>query len=516
MRIKARIIDFETGGLPVIILNHQDSQSLGLHNSDRIRIKYKNKNIIAILDTTGKLAQPGEAVINADVHTKLKFKQGDSIDISPAGTPESVVYVKEKINGRRLTHDKIKSIIKDVVERHLSDIELTAFVTALEIHGISMDEIESLSRAMIETGKTINLPGKLVDKHGIGGCAGDTTSMVLVPTVASSGLTIAKTSSRAITSPAGTADKMEVLAPVEFSVDQIHKIVKKTNACLVWGGTLELSPADDTFIKIEYPLGIDPLLLPSIMSKKKAMGSKYLVIDMPTGRGAKMKTVGDSVALSNDFIELGKRLGIEVSCGITFGEQPIGYGIGPALEAREAILTLQGKGPKDLVEKVTHLSGILFDMVGKNNTNGKAHAMKLLQSGKAYKKMQEIIEAQGGNPKIKASDIPVGKNKIDIKSKKIGHVLWTKNAEVAAIAREAGAPKDRGAGIFLHKKNGDHVKKGDILFTIYSDNLHKLNSALKLSESYEPVVVGKSFEERILLSKVPEVIQHRKIFMLER
>ena len=516
MKLKARSIDFETGGLPVIILNQQDAQSLGLHNSDRIKIDYKGKHLIAILDTTKKLAPAGEAVINDEVCAKLKFKIGDSVDINPAGTPESVMFVKEKIHGGRLTHNKIKAIIEDVVERHLSDIELTAFVTALEIHGMSMDEIESLSRAMIETGKTISFPGKLVDKHGIGGCSGDTTSMVLVPTVAASGLTIAKTSSRAITSPAGTADKMEVLAPVEFSVDEIHRIVKKVNACLVWGGTLELSPADDTFIKIEYPLGIDPLLLPSIMSKKKAMGSKYLVIDMPTGRGAKMKTVGESVSLANDFIELGKRLGIEVSCGITFGEQPIGYGIGPALEAREAILTLQGKGPKDLVEKVTHLSGILFDMVGKNSVDGKTHAMKLLQSGKSYKKMQQIIEAQGGNPKIKADDIPVGTKKIDIKSTKDGHVLWTKNAEIAAIAREAGAPKDKGAGIFLKKKNGDRVKKGETLFTIYSDSTHKLDSALKLSQSYEPIIVGKSFEERILLTKVPETITHRKIFMLER
>ncbi len=516
MKLTAKPIDFETGGLPVIILHQHDAESLGLHSSDRVRVKCRERELIAILDITEKMASPGEIVTNYEVNKALNLKLGNVLEVEPAGTPESVVFVKEKIRGGRLTREKINSIIEDVVEKHLSQVELTAFVSALEIHGMSMDEIEALSRAMIRTGKKINFGAKIVDKHGIGGCSGDTTSMVLVPTVAASGLTIPKTSSRAITSPAGTADKMEVLAPVEFSLTEIRKIIKKANSCLVWGGTLELAPADDTFVRIEYPLGIDPLLLPSIMSKKKAMGSDYLVVDIPTGRGAKIKTVGQATALANDFIEIGKRLGIEVGCGITYGEQPIGYGIGPALEAREAIMTLQGKGPKDLVEKVTQLSGILFDMVGKNTTDGKAYALRLLKSGKAYKKMQQIIEAQGGNPKVKPSDMPLGKKKIDFKSTNSGRVLWSKNAEIAAIAREAGAPKDKGAGLLIKKKNGDSVKKGETLFTLYADSTRKLNSALKLAKRYEPIIVGKSYEEKLLLSKVPAKTPHSKIFMLER
>ena len=509
-------IDFETGGKPIVILNKEDAESLGLHSSDRVRLKHNGNQIIAIVDITTKFATSGHAVINNEVVLKLKTKVGEKIDVEPAGAPESVMFVREKIRGGRLTHEKSRAIIEDVVEKHLSDIELSAFVTALNVYGMSMHEIEGITRAMIATGKTIKLPGKIVDKHGVGGCAGDTTSMVLVPTIAASGLTIPKTSSRAITSPAGTADKMEVLAPVELQLVDIKRVIRKTNACLVWGGTLELAPADDAFIKIEYPLGIDPLLLPSIMSKKKAMGSKYLVIDIPIGRGAKVKTVGSAVILANDFIELGKRLKIDVACGVTYGEQPLGQGIGPALEAREALLTLQGKGPPDVVEKVTYLGGILFEMVGKNNVDGKKYAMRLLKSGKAHKKMLQIIEAQGGNPKVRLSDLPIGKNSVDVLADKTGKVLWVKNGEVATIAREAGAPKDKGAGMFLYKKVGDSVKKGDKLFTIYSDNVHKLNSALKLAKQYEPTVVAKRLEDKMLLEKVPEKIHHKKLFMLER
>ncbi len=517
MKLRARTFDFETGGKPVVIMNENDAESLGLHVSDRVKISLRKKVQVAIIDTTERMVSEGVIATNDELSQKLKIKTGDRLEVSPAGTPESVRYIKEKLKRGRLSHKKIKAIIKDVVENRLSDIEMTAFVSALDIYGMSMDEIEALSRSMIETGKTIKIPGKkLVDKHSIGGCSGDITSMLSVPIIAASGLTIAKTSSRAITSPAGTADKMEVLANVEFNLSEIKKIIKKTNACLVWGGTLEISPADDKFIKIEYPLGIDPLMLPSILSKKKAVGSKYVLIDMPTGRGTKMKTVGQATHLANDFRELGKRLGMDIACTITYGEQPIGYAVGPALEAREALLTLQGRGPADAVAKATSVCGVLFEMVSKKKINGKAHAMKMLKSGKAYRKMQQIIEAQGGNPKVRISDIPIGKKKVIIKSSRAGRVLWTKNAEIAAIARAAGAPKDKTAGLMIGKKNGEAVKKGDTLLTIYSSNSSKLAEALKFSKHYEPIIVGKKFEERILLSKIPEETPHRKIFLLDR
>src|SRR4030043_762684 len=282
------------------------------------------------------------------------------------------------------------TIVKDVVERHLSEVEIAAFLTALNIYGLSMGENEALSRAMVETGKTLDFgEAPILDKHSIGGLPGDKTSLLVVPIVAAAGFTTPKTSSRAITSPAGTADRVETLCPVNLSINESQNVVEKTNGCLLWGGSLELAPADDLFIQVEYPLGIDPMLLPSILSKKKAIGATHVVIDIPTGMGAKIKTRTEAYTLASDFVDLGRRLDLNIQCALTFGEQPLGCGIGPALEAQEALSTLMGGGPPDLREKAVSLAGMLFEMVGVEN--GRVMAEDMLDSGKAMKKMREII-----------------------------------------------------------------------------------------------------------------------------
>jgi AMP phosphorylase len=306
---------------------------------------------------------------------------------------------------------------------------------------------------------------------------------------------------------------MECICPVSLGLEEIKKVVKKTGACLVWGGALDLAPADDIFIEIEHPLSIDPLLLPSVMSKKKAMGSKYLVIDIPTGKGMKIRTISEARELGSQFVELGKKLGINVECLSTFGEQPIGYGVGPALEAREALQILSGhRVPQDQLDKVCDLASVLFKFAGMRNCYQKAH--DLIKHGKAEKKFRQIIEAQGGNPKIRPEDIPVGENVDQIKSKVSGHVLWINNTAVIQVAREAGAPKDKGAGILFHKKCTDHVKKGETLFEIFAEKDYKMERALKKMQELQIMAVGKSSE--MMLAEIPELEKHRKYFILER
>src|SRR5574337_61162 len=249
---------------------------------------------------------------------------------------------------------------------------------------------------MVATGKQLHLRKKIIaDKHSIGGVPGDKTTLLVVPIVAAAGLTIPKTSSRAITSAAGTADRAEILMPVDLDVKEMKKVITKCNGCIVWGGALDLAPADDIFVRAEYSLSIDPLLLPSIMSKKKAVGATHLVIDIPTGRGAKVKTIGEADLLSKDMIELGRRLGIHTHCVLTYGEQPIGLTMGPALEAREAlsILMNESKVP-DLIDKACHIAGSIFELAGKKN--GYNLARNILHSGKAEKKLRDIISQQGG------------------------------------------------------------------------------------------------------------------------
>jgi AMP phosphorylase len=338
--------------------------------------------------------------------------------------------------------------------------------------------------------------------------------MLVVPIVAAAGFTIPKTSSRAITSPAGTADRVETLCPVNLSINEIKEVVAKTNGCLVWGGSLELAPADDLFIQVEYPLGIDPMLLPSILSKKKAIGATHVAIDIPTGMAAKIKTRTEGYTLASDFVDLGKRLGLNIQCALTFGDQPLGCGIGPALEAREALTTLMGGGPPDLRDKAVSLAGMLFEMVGVEN--GLAKAEEMLDSGKAEKKMREIIEAQGGNPAVKPDELPVGAEMAEVRSQHSGKVIWLSTEDIVRIAREAGAPKEKGAGIILYAKLGETVHKDGVLFEVYAERGSKLASALELARQLSPIALTKKPREKMILDQVPEKLSREKTFMLDR
>ena len=514
MKLKARLLDIQAGGRRIAVLDDETAAFLGVHSSGRVKITYKNEHLIAIANIAGNF--PHNYIgLYEEASRALGVKSGEIVEVQPAEKPEALSYVQAKIRGERLREKDIKMIVSDVVERHLSDVEVAAFVTALYIHGLSMDEIEALSMAMVETGKTLSLNKSLIlDKHSIGGIPGDKTSILVVPIVAAAGFAIPKTSSRAVTSPAGTADRVEVLCPVNLTVEEIEAVVNKVNGCMVWGGALELAPADDLFIQVEYPLAIDPLLLPSIMSKKKAIGATHVVIDIPTGRGTKIKTIGEANALAYDFIDLGKRLGMNVQCAVTFGEQPLGYAIGPALEAREALSAIMGKGPADLKEKATNLAGILFEMVGLED--GKAKAKEILKSGKAERKLREIIEAQGGNPEVKPEDIKVGDKKAEVTTDRDGRVLWINNKYIAQVAREAGAPKDKGAGVLLKVKLGDYIKKGEVLFEIYAERNTRLESAVEMAEKLQPVGLSKKPEERMLMDRIPKPTVHKKTFILER
>jgi AMP phosphorylase len=333
------------------------------------------------------------------------------------------------------------------------------------------------------------------------------------PIIAAAGLTIPKTSSRAITSAGGTADRAEVLMPVNLDIEEMKKVVSETKGCIVWGGSLDLAPADDVFVQIEYPLSIDPLLLPSIMAKKKAVGANYLALDIPAGRGTKVKTIGDADLLAKDFMELGKRLGIKTQCVISFGEQPVGHTIGPALEAQEAlkVLSRQATVP-DLIDKAIHLCGLLFSMAGKGS--GERLAMNILKRGKAEKKMREIIESQGGDPNVKPGDIEVASQRLDIKSENSGTVLWMDNQLLIQIARAAGAPKDKKAGVVIHKKIGQRVKKGESIITVFSERTSKLGSAETILNEFAPLRVGDRRE--MIIHKVVEIPEPKKSFILER
>ena len=512
MMLKVKILNIDSGGKPFVFLNDKDADELNVTASERVTVHAKKK--ITVIVNTSTTIKKGLIGVTEEVRKSLFLKQNSRVSVEVAPFPKSLQFIRNKLSGKKLLYPEIHEIVRDVVDGNLNENEISAFVTALHIDKIDLDEATSLSRSMVDTGKTLNINKKIiVDKHSIGGVPGDKTTLLVVPIIASAGFTIPKTSSRAITSAAGTADRAEVLMPVEFTTDKMLQILKKSNGCIMWGGAIELAPADDIFVKTEFSLHIDPLLLPSIMSKKKAVGATHLVVDIPTGRGAKMKTTGEADLLARDIMELGRRLGIHTHCIVTFGEQPVGNTIGPALEAKEALEVLMNqKNVPDLVDKACNIAGSMFELLGKKN--GYFLARKILESGKAEQKMREIIKYQGGNPLITPEEIPVGKNLLHIRSEKSGQVLWMENRIIVEIGRAAGAPKDKGAGIVLNKKIGESVEKGELLFTVYADKVHKLDRVRYILSTQTPLGVGKKSD--MLIHTVTESPVVERTFVIDR
>ena len=346
---------------------------------------------------------------------------------------------------------------------------------------------------MLEAGEQLcwNEP-LVVDKHCIGGILGNRTSMLVVPIVTAHGMLIPKTSSRAITSPAGTADTMEVFANVELDIKKLHDIVRKHRACLAWGGSAQLSPADDIMIAVERPLGIDSIgqMVASILSKKLSEGSTHLLIDIPVGPTAKVRQMRQAQRLRKLFEFVGDQLAIHLEVIITDGRQPVGTGIGPALEARDVMQVLQNSpsAPDDLRQKSLRLAGRLLEF-DPNVRGGKGYsiARDILDSGRALEAMNAIIEAQG----VQSKKFDLGKLSHEVLSPTDGVVVSIDNLQMAHIARFAGAPIDKGAGVDLFKKLGDKVKKGAPLYRIHAEFPADFKFALELCERCNGYVVGK-------------------------
>ena len=506
IKLKTRLISIPVGKR-LVLLHEEDAKRSGILSHNRVKINYRKQTATAFTETTTTYLQLGEIGITKELQKELKIKDGSLVSVSSATIPESIKHIHKKMRGQTLTKGEIYNIINDVANHRLSEIEITEFLMAEEFHGLNMDEIEYLTKAMVDTGTTIDFGRPCYDKHSVGGVPGNKVTLLIVPIVAAAGLLIPKTSSRAVTSSSGTVDTMEVLADVEFTASELEEIALKVGGAIAWGGKLGIAPADDILIRVEYPLSIDPTgqMLASIMAKKLAVGADCVVIDIPVGQGAKVEKIEDARKLAQSFVELGNRFNVQVQCGITYGGQPVGHTVGPALEAREALLALQGKGPASLIEKSTALAGMLLEMGGVASPNeGKEMAKEILFSGKALMKMKEIIEIQGGDPKIEPEKIPIGEHSIALRAPCNGFVTNVDNAAITAITRASGAPIEKGAGVVLRWKRGYKVKKGDVLLEIYAEQESKLAEAYNVALRTKPVTV-----EGMLLYRIPE--QFRKV-----
>ena len=484
-------------------------RAAGFQALSKVAVQANGATILAVLNVVDddRIVQACELGLSEDAFARLGIAEGHPAQIDHAEPPDSIAALHRKIDGERLSRQDLLAIMRDVAAARYTKVELAAFVVATHQNELDRDEVLHLTEAMIAVGERIDWRherggGPVVDKHCIGGIPGNRTSMIVVPIVTAHGMCCPKTSSRAITSPAGTADTMEVLADVELPLARLKQIVRDTGGCLAWGGTAALSPADDILISVERPLAIDSpgQMVASILSKKIAAGSTHLVLDIPVGPSAKVRSLPEAQRLKRLFEYVAARLGLQLDAVITDGRQPIGRGIGPVLEARDVMQVLAGdpRAPQDLRQKALRLAGrvIEFDPDVRGG-DGWRIARDILESGRALAQMNRIIDAQGR----RAQAVAPGALTLEVPAPAGGTVVGIDNLRLARIARLTGAPQVPGAGVLLHHALGDAVRQGEPLYTLHAQHAADLEFARRMAGADSGFEIGAA--ERLPRDIVP-------------
>ena len=489
---RARRLQIDTGQEAVVYL-HRDAhicKSEGFASETRIRVCVGERSILATLNVvTGSLVALDEAGLSESAWTRLETADGQALTFAHPLPLESLGHVRAKIYGRRLDAGAFRAIVTDIADGAYSDVHLASFLTACGNEHLDRQEMTDLTLAMIASGDRLDWGReRVLDKHSVGGLPGNRTTLLVVPIVTAAGVLMPKTSSRAITSPAGTADTMEMLAPVALDREAMRRVVEQEGGCIVWGGGARLSPADDVLIRVERPLDLDSTgqLVASVLSKKAAAGATHVLIDLPVGPTAKIRSVAEAQRLSGHLRAVGGAVGVQVLPVLTDGSQPVGRGIGPALEARDALAVLQGDpdGPVDLRERGLLLAGYVLELAGvAPGGGGQAMAREILQDGRAWQKFQAICRAQGG-----LREPPRAPFTRAFESLQAGRVTRIDNRRLARVAKLAGAPRDPSAGLVLHARLGARVDIGQPLFTVHAESAGELEYALAYAGGQDDII----------------------------
>jgi pyrimidine-nucleoside phosphorylase len=414
-----------------------------------------------------------------------------------------VDVIEKKRNGKALTKEEIRFAVEGYTKGSIPDYQMSALTMAIFFQNMNEDERAELTMAMVESGDQIDLSaieGIKVDKHSTGG-VGDTTTLVLGPLVAALGVPVAKMSGRGLGHTGGTIDKLEAVEGFHVEIDNAEfiRLVNK-NKIAVIGQSGNLTPADKKLYALrDVTATVDsiPLIASSIMSKKIAAGADAIVLDVKTGAGAFMKTEEDSAELARAMVKIGNNVGRRTMAIISDMSQPLGFAIGNALEVQEAIDTLRGKGPKDLTELCLALGSHMVYLAEKASSleDARTKLLEVIENGKALEAFKVFLEAQGGDPSVvdQPEKLPQAPFKIELEAKSDGFVSNIKADAVGTAAMLLGAGRatkeseiDLAVGLFLNKKIGDAVKKGESLVTIHSrqENVDSVKEKL-----YESIMV---------------------------
>ncbi len=485
--LKARPLPLDTFRENVVMLARDNAvlRPERLAGARRVEVKARGITILAspVITDDRALLGADEIGLPQPAYHRLGVAPGERVTIAPARPPKSLDAVRAKIRGETLTPQMLAEVVADLVGHRCSDMEVAAFLIACASF-MTAEETLDLTRAMVDAGTRLSWGERaVVDKHSIGGIPGNRTSLIVAPIVATHGLLIPKTSSRAITSPAGTADTMEVLARVDLSADEMRHVVETCGGCIVWGGRVNLSPADDVLISVERPLGVDTAgqMVASILSKKASAGSSHLVIDMPIGPSAKIRDAASALRVRKLFEFVAARMGVAIDIVATDGSRPVGRGVGPVLETRDVLAVLDNRpdAPRDLLDKSVMLAGRLLEVdPAVQGGRGEERARELVASGAARAKLDQIIAMQGPSP-IRAE---LGELTHVVTAQRSGHVAAIDCLRIAAVARLAGAPTDPGAGLLLLRDVGDAVRPGDPLYRIHGVEPSEFRFAVEAAE----------------------------------
>lgn len=495
--VRLRRLGIDTHQEPIIYMR-QDCpvcRSEGFEAQSRVSVTRDERTILATLNVVQpdifpeEILSIDEAGLSEAAWKLLGPTEGARAQLSHPRPLESLRHIRAKIYGETLADEQYFAIMRDMARGRFADVHLAAFLTACAGDRMEHSELVSMTQAMVDVGERLDWGVEpVVDKHCVGGLPGNRTTPLIVSIVAAFGLTIPKTSSRAITSPAGTADTMATIAPVELDIADIRRVVEQEGGCIAWGGAMRLSPVDDVLIRVERALDIDSegQLVASVLSKKIAAGSTHVVIDVPVGPTAKVRSAIAAQKLTRMFEAVADPVGMNLRVVTTDGTQPVGRGIGPALEARDVLGVLQCKddAPRDLRERALKLAAEILELSGKvDEDKGLAIATEILDDGRAWRKFQAICEAQGG-----MRTPPIAAYRHDICAPRRGTVTGVDNRRLAKVAKLAGAPEDAAAGLEYHARIGKQVDKGEPLYTLHAETPGELDYALAYVGEHDGII----------------------------
>jgi thymidine phosphorylase len=484
-QLRLRRMPIDSGREPLIYLPKQGPfvRSEELLDGGRVEISGGGRSLRGTVHAIedGRLLARTEVGLSHAAFKELGLPEGAGVQIQRLEPPASINALRAKLRGDELDEGQIRSLIGDIVDGRYPEREVAAFLVAAT-RGLTDNEVAALARTRFEFAEKMKWHEDIVvDKHSIGGIPGSRITMILVSLIAAHGLPIPKTSSRAITSAAGTADAMETLARVDLSVVDVQRVVDQARGCVVWNGQLNHSAVDDVMNAITRPLGLDSTrwAVASILSKKLAAGSTHIIIDLPYGPQAKLKSLREAQDIAALFERIGRKLGVLVEAHPTDGSQPIGRGIGPALEVRDVISVLENRSeaPASLREKSLFFASriLAWDESVGSEARARLRAEELLTSGAARVALDRIVDAQG---RRELQILPGSFSRV-VKAERSGVVTEIDTWRIAGIARAAGAPSDLSAGIDIRSEAASNVREGDDLYVIRAGS--EANAAMALS-----------------------------------